>query len=538
MNSSSESELAFDCDVLVIGAGPVGLTMANLLGRYGVSAFLVEKNASTVTEPRAVSIDDESLRSMQALGLDREVIEGLNLDYGSDYLTPKGHVFASVHPKTREFGFPRRNAFHQPRLETTLRKGLDRFEHIKELFEHELDSLDQDGTGVTAKIVDRSGSFRLVRAKYVAACDGASSHVRESILKTKLEGSTYDQKWIIVDLAETKNKYEHTQVFCNPKRPAISLPGPGGTRRFEFMMKKGESEKEALAPDNLSKMIGDISPDAESERVRTTVYGFHARLAEKWQEGRISLLGDAAHLSPPFAGQGMNAGIRDAFNYAWKLSVVVKKQIPDSLLTSYQAERKPHAQELIRMAIRMGKIMMPKNRVQGILTSTGFRILDLYPPAKNYFTQMKYKPKPRFEKGFFVSDSKPKSITLVGRMFPQPDVETSDGVSCRLDDLLGIDFSLIYLSASDTTAIAPVFLKSNTISLRQICILPQHCVLPESTGVKYTRDHNGQLSEVFKHYRDQVILVRPDRYVALATPQHTDIRAQIESLIADCSFKN
>lgn len=532
MNTIEQGEDTSEYEVLIIGAGPVGLTMANLLGCYGVSTLLIEKNASTVSEPRAVSIDDESLRTMQAAGLDQEVIEDLMMDYGSDYISTKGNIFASVRPETREFGYARRNAFHQPVLEATLRKGLDRFENVRVLFEHELESLDQSESGVRATIIDSSGQPREFVAQYAAACDGASSPVREKILGAHLEGSTYDQQWIIVDLSETKNNYHHTQVYCDPYRPAITLPGPRGTRRFEFMMRPGESKEQAVDPDRVSQMIQRIGPDAASERVRTTVYGFHARIVDKWQVGRISLHGDAAHLSPPFAGQGMNSGVRDAFNYAWKLSMVVKGQLPASILTSYEAERKPHAQQLINMAIRLGRVMMPKNKIQAAITCTAFRLMDLYSPAKNYFIQMKYKPKPRFEKGFFLPDNKAKSITLVGRMFPQPDLEMSDGVSCLLDNLLGNDFALLYLSASGSTPISPVFLKSKSINIRQLCIVPQESALPESTRIKCVRDYKGQLSKIFDQYMDQVILIRPDRYVALAVSQHIDIGEQLESLFS------
>tara|TARA_B110000483_G_scaffold99953_1_gene122634 strand:+ start:69330 stop:70946 length:1617 start_codon:yes stop_codon:yes gene_type:complete len=520
-------------EVLIIGAGPVGLTMANLLGCYGVSTLLIEKNASTVSEPRAVSIDDESLRTMQAAGLGQEIIKDLMMDYGSDYISPKGTVFASVRPETREFGYPRRNGFHQPILEATLRKGLGRFKHVRVLFEHKLETLTQSDSGVKATIIDSSGKSREVLAQYAAACDGASSPIREKVLEIDLDGSTYDQKWIIVDLSETKNSYHHTQVYCDPYRPAISLPGPGGTRRFEFMMRPGESDEQALDPNRVSQMIQRIGPDAESERLRTTVYGFHARIAKNWQVGRISLHGDAAHLSPPFAGQGMNSGIRDAFNYAWKLSLVVKGQLPASILSSYEAERKPHAEKLINMAIRLGRVMMPRNKAQAVLTYLAFRLMSLYSPAKDYFIQMKYKPKPRFEKGFFLPDGKSKSTTLIGRMFPQPELEMSDGSSCLLDNLLGNDFALLYLSASGSTPISPVFLKSKSINIRQICIVPQESTLPESTRIKCLRDHKGQLSQIFDHYMDQVMLIRPDRYVALAMPQHTDIGEQIESLFSE-----
>lgn len=188
-----------DASVLIVGAGPTGLTLANLLGRMGVPTVLAERNAGTVDEPRAVSIDDESMRTMQAAGLAAEVGAIVASGYGSRYLSPSGRLFATVDPTKREYGFDKRNAFEQPQLEAVLRRGLDRFPHVTPLFGRSLESFRQDGEGVSALLEGVDGSRLEVRSRFLVGCDGARSSVRKT-LGIELEGSSFSERWLIVDL--------------------------------------------------------------------------------------------------------------------------------------------------------------------------------------------------------------------------------------------------------------------------------------------------------------------------------------------------
>jgi 3-(3-hydroxy-phenyl)propionate hydroxylase len=213
------------CDVAIVGAGPTGMTMAHILGQAGVRTILIERNATTVTQPRAVSIDDEALRTMQSIRLADEIIADVMLDYGSNYFTPDGICFAKVEPITREYGYPRRNAFTQPKLEATLRAALSRHDNVTQLFEHECENVTEDESGVTLAL-RHAGADVTVRAAYVVGSDGARSMLRKTI-GANLIGSTYHQKWVIVDLASTKERFRQTRVMCDPARPFITLPGPG-----------------------------------------------------------------------------------------------------------------------------------------------------------------------------------------------------------------------------------------------------------------------------------------------------------------------
>jgi len=350
--------------VIVVGAGPTGLTLAGLLGRYGIDVLLVERNAQTVQEPRAVSIDDESLRTMQSVGVINELVPNLVLGYGSEYFSPGGRPFLQVKPTTLEYGYPRRNAFRQPVLERILRDNLARYGNVPALFETELVEFSQSAMQVAVRLRDGKAPIE-VSCDYLVGCDGSRSFVRQS-LGIDMHGSTFRERWLIVDIEQTTDPTRDTKVYCNPLRPCLSLPGPNGTRRFEFMLHDGEQDADVLAPDHVTALLRLYGRDDEAVLQRKVVYAFHARMTDRWRAGCVLLAGDAAHLMPPFAGQGMNSGVRDAHNLAWKLAAVASGQFGERLLDTYEAERRDHAAEMTQLAIRMGQVMMPRGRLQAL----------------------------------------------------------------------------------------------------------------------------------------------------------------------------
>jgi len=514
MSSGMSAAKTLTCDVAIVGSGPTGMTLAHLLGQAGVKVILIERNATTVTQPRAVSIDDEALRTMQAIGLDREVIADVMLDYGSNYFTPQGVCFAKVEPLTREYGFPRRNAFTQPKLEATLRAHLSRYENVTQLFEHECESVTENESGVLLRLRHASGDV-LVEADYVVGADGARSALRK-VIGANLVGSTYNQKWVIVDLAATKERMRQTRVMCDPKRPFITLPGPGGIRRYEFMLHEGEDEERAASPEFVRELLAAAGPDADSPVVRRQVYTFHARKADRWNSKRIYLAGDAAHLSPPFAGQGMNSGLRDAHNLAWKLAAVVKGQIGAGVLASYQREREPHAWALIELAMNMGRIMMPTSERQAWLVQSAFRLASLVPPVHAYFAQMKYKPKPFYSDGFIANDG---GLHLSGRMLPQATLETHDRTRLRFDDIAGSGFAIIAIGPEAQALVASVDVSALGLgAVPRIAVVPQKINLDPAMheGIVEGRDLDNHFGEIATRAKNMLILLRPDRYVALA----------------------
>jgi 3-(3-hydroxy-phenyl)propionate hydroxylase len=497
--------------VAIIGAGPTGLTLANLLGVYGVGCLLVERNAATVHEPRAVSIDDESLRTMQAAGLAAEVMSETVAGYGSHYHSARGRLFATVQPTAQPYGFPRRNAFRQPILERQLREALARFSHVDVRFQCELTGFDQTQDGVRLRLRG-AGSETHVDCAYLIACDGASSFVRRQ-LGIAMSGSTFRERWLIVDLESSPVASPHTKVWSDPKRPTIALPGPGLTRRYEFMLHDHEREEDMLAPDTVQRLLETHEAAPESRIVRKTVYTFHARLADRWSHGRIYLAGDAAHLTPPFAGQGMNSGVRDANNLAWKLAAVTQGRLGAGLLATYEPERRAHAWAMIEFALSMGRALAPPNALAAWGLEHGFRLLSAFPAARDYIAQMKFKPPPRFHDGFVVPDGAGARKTMVGRLLPQPRVMAVDGRETLLDDVLGGGFAALVHSnrpeAAQASLAGPPW---RDLDARVVVMRPDRR-LEAPAGIAAVRALDLP-DRQFARFADHVLLLRPDRYVA------------------------
>jgi 3-(3-hydroxy-phenyl)propionate hydroxylase len=506
------NEISNDYDVLVVGAGPTGLTVGNILGMHDVRTLLVERNAATVSEPRAVSIDDESLRTMQYIDLAGEVCKSIIAGYGSHYFSSRRSCFAKVIPDVADYGYPRRSAFRQPVLERQLRAGLQRFSSVETRFSTKVAELCQNGQGVVGTLTTASGLSK-VRARYVVAADGARSGIREA-LGIRMGGSTFDQQWLIVDLAGSTDRFRHTRVYCDPSRPALALPGPDGTRRYELMMLPGEKAEELVAEERVRELLSHFSADdARLQIVRKVVYHFHARIADRWSGGLILLAGDAAHLSPPFAGQGMNSGIRDAHNLAWKLAWCVNGKLGSGVLDSYEAERKPHAAALIQMAVNMGRVMMPRSRLNALAVQTAFRVLGLYRPARDYMMQMKYKPQPHFERGLLVGEA---GLALRGRMLPQPLVELRDGEKVMLDYVLGKGFAVVELDNGACPLTPPRSDRALSPTLIRVIPRDHRFVGSDKNDENQVRDVTGALGAMFEHADIRGVVVRPDRYVAAA----------------------
>lgn len=520
-----------ETEVLIVGAGPTGLTLANILGMHGIRTLVVERNAATVGEPRAVSIDDESLRTMQYIGLIDTVRATIVQGYGSHYFSPSGKCFAKVLPETVEYGYSRRSAFRQPVLEAQLREGLMRFPSVEARFSSKVTHLQENGDAVHAAIARPDGSVDRVRAQYVAACDGGRSGIREA-LGIRMSGSTYDERWLIVDLAGSTDPFRHTRVFCDPTRPGLALPGPEGTRRYEFMMLPGEDPEALLDEANVRSLLGRYSDeDARLPITRKVIYHFHARLAERWRAGRVFLAGDAAHLTPPFAGQGMNSGVRDAQNLGWKFASCLRGGLGSGALDSYELERKPHAWALIQMAVKMGHVMMPRSRRNAVMTQAAFRALSLYRPARDYVMHMKYKPQPYYEQGIVAGGAGTK---IRGRMFPQPLVERRDGSKVLLDTVLGHGFAVLELDDRKLPLSSPR--TDRLLGAASVRIIPNdHRFLPQDAGdALQVRDVTGTIGQLFDHAGIRGVVLRPDRYVAACLSRNStadEADRSLESLV-------
>jgi 3-(3-hydroxy-phenyl)propionate hydroxylase len=315
-------------------------------------------------QPRAVHLDDEVHRILGRMGVAASFAQFSRPAHGLRLLDSRHQVLAefSRDPQPGRHGYPSANMFDQPELEELLRTNLERFPSVTLRGDVEVIGLTQSAAGVQVAFEDRTtGERDTVQGKYVLGCDGANSLVRRTI-GAQMQGLGFEQRWLVVDVdtdAEL-DAWPGVHQVCDPRRAATYMRVGERRHRWEFRLSAGEDAAELAEPEGLWPLLrpwtGEI-PVSRLSMVRSAEYTFRAQVADRWRAGRVFLLGDAAHLTPPFIGQGLCAGLRDAQNLAWKLAAVLHQQLPDQVLDSYEAERKPHARGLIRTAVLVGRVM-------------------------------------------------------------------------------------------------------------------------------------------------------------------------------------
>jgi 3-(3-hydroxy-phenyl)propionate hydroxylase len=370
--------------------------------------------------------------------------------------------------------------FHQPSLEGVLRERLAAALPSADVrLGHKLEGLEQDVGGVTAKVEMPDGAAT-IRTRFLVGCDGAWSPVREAI-GGGLYDYQFDEPWLVVDVkapAGCRTPEVNIQL-CDPARPTTCVLSGPGRHRWEFMLLPGETAETMLDDAVVHELIRpwDCGP---VEIERKAVYRFHGLVANRWRERRLLIAGDAAHQTPPFAGQGMCSGIRDAANLAWKLDAVLRGAASAALLDSYQAEREPHVRAAIELAIGMGRVVCTLDRDAAAQRDAG--MLAAQAGGASPLPPMQASP---FKSGCVLAGS-----PGAGELFPQP--TAGDGPArLRLDDRLGEGAWLIARSAGET---AP--------GVRRLEV-DDEALAPFRPGLL-----------AWLHRRQvEAVLVRPDRYV-------------------------
>ena len=514
---------ATEVPVLIIGAGPVGVTIGNLLGTYGVRTCIVERSPAVLDFPRAVGLDDEALRTFQATDLAEDMLQDMIQNVPMRMYTAGKKCFAEILPSTREYGWFRRNLFSQPLGEETLRRGLKRFPHVELQLGVELVGLTQDEAGVTATLRDLQGEERQVRASYLVASDGGRSLVREGILKLPFQGKTHPAKWVVIECDQDPLDAPYTALHCEPERPFVCLRLPYGLRRWEFMLFPGEDGEQMLAPDKVKALLARHVADPDRLNIiRARVYTHNSRVAGSFVSGRVCLAGDAAHITPPWIGQGLNAGLRDAFNLSWKLAWILQGRLKPELLSSYHDERHAHAKAMIDLADTFGAMLSQRNRFVAWMRDCFFLSIKNFAKVRDYVLHMKFKPMPRFTTGIVQHSSDAARNELVGRMFIQPNVERGrDGLQ-KLDDVVGSRFALLSWR-SDALADAPDALRERLAQLgcdHYIAVRSRSMEneagspLPAQPSGVLLQDLENTLHFWFQSKDVDWVLIRPDRFVA------------------------
>ena len=330
------------------------------------------------------------------------VIENVLLDVDAHYISGK-HYISKVAPTSKRNGYPLISTFHQPEFEAALLHGLKRFSCVSIQFQHNVETFQQSDTEVVLSVRTSEGILKTYSCAYLLACDGAKSIIRRQ-LGIAMSGSTFSQKWLVIDSINDTDPSEVILFFCNPNRPAVSVPAPHATRRWEFMLLPGEKEDELLHDEQIHSLIQQVGGSRNAQITRRQVYTFHAALAQTFSKGRVFLLGDAAHLLPPFGGQGMNCGLRDAHNLSWKLQMVLQGVARPALLETYNQECHKHVAELIGFSKFLGSIIMPTSKALSYLRDSIFFTLNLIPAIRDFLSEGRIKPPPRYKKGFLIFD--------------------------------------------------------------------------------------------------------------------------------------
>jgi len=343
-------------DVAIIGYGPTGATLANLLAQEGHQVLVIEREADIYNLPRAVHFDDETMRVFQTVGIAEKLSQLVHINPGMKFQDNNDNILLDW-PRDQHItahGWHASYRLHQPDLETLLRQQLNQKTNVHEALDCQAQTLKDNSDHV-----EITCNNKVFKARYVVGCDGANSLVRKSI-NDDMEDFGFRERWLVVDVILNKPRPDlgdHSIQFCDSQRPMTYCRSPGLRRRWEITILKDESDEEIQSEKRVWELLARWIGPHEAQLERSAVYTFRSAIARQWHSGRLLIAGDAAHLTPPFMGQGMCMGIRDAANLAWKLTEVLKSGPGNSLLKSYQAERSPHAQAYIETAIRLGGLI-------------------------------------------------------------------------------------------------------------------------------------------------------------------------------------
>lgn len=494
-------------DVIQVGYGPVGQSLALMLGRQRRTVAVIERWKTRYPLPRAVCIDHELFRVLCANGLHDSLPS----------ITHGGPLYQWFNAQWKELlvidwsresisGGPEVNFVHQPTLEEALDRAVADQETVETHLGWEAITVEQDDElcRVTLRHVD-TGALRKVAARYVVGCDGANSLVRSTI-GAEQEDRGFEADWLVIDVrlkegvTAEKLGIPAAGQYCNPLRPTTIVPAGVRDgrlfRRWEFMRLPGESNEELEHESRIWELLKPWAGPDDIELVRHKVYNFRSLIAKRWRRGKLLIAGDAAHVMPPFMGQGMCSGIRDAWNLAWKLGLILDGKARDELLDTYQRERMPHVSRLIDMSIYLGKIICIPDPLAAAERDRAFLGGTAPPPP----------PFPHLTTGLLLRNGDGSVSAGAGLLSPHGPAH-SRGATGRFDDVVGLGFVLISRRAGLIEQLAPEARRRlERLSMRYVD-------LSSTCGSDSLEDLSGRLIPFMMSQGWDVMLVRPDFYV-------------------------
>ena len=523
-------------DVIVVGCGPVGASAANLLGARGLRTLVIERDSEPYPLPRAIHFDHEIMRIFQSAGIAAAIEPHTSSPAGRMIFGANRRPIRRFEPneRTPRLGWPSALFFYQPDLERVLREALCRRPSVTMVEGCEVLSVEAQADGVEVRGQGREGAFAH-RGRYLLGCDGARSVVRKS-LGVALDDFGFDEPWIVVDafvdgpitlpeLHDLPPGIEMRDVLFivgDPARPVSVIPGGGRHRRWEFMMLPNETAQDFADPAAVRALVEPFVKTASFELIRSAVYRFHALVAERWSQGNVFLVGDSAHQTPPYFGQGLCHGIRDAANLAWKLDLVLRGDAPEALLRTYQMEREPQVRAVIEMSVRAGRTICTLDPAVAARRDAELA-KQAAQPANAYVDLI-----PPLRQGFLAAAPGEPAAAPVGTRFIQPPVRDAAGATCLLDDATGGGFVLLARAGSGA-APGRVDLVGTT-ALTVVEVVPKASPPPATGGLE---DSSGELVAWFDRYACDGVLVRPDFYVYGVGRDAAGLQALVAQLRSD-----
>ncbi|MCR0984988.1 bifunctional 3-(3-hydroxy-phenyl)propionate/3-hydroxycinnamic acid hydroxylase MhpA [Roseomonas populi] len=485
-------------DIVIIGYGPVGAALANLLGAGGVRTLVIEREATAYHLPRAVHFDDEVMRIFQSMGLAEAILPITHVSPGMRFVDAGGRLLldwsrpSGVGPQGWNVSY----RFHQPELEAVLRGGLERWPSVTVRQRADVFALEPGADAVGLRYEDlTNGRIERASARYVVGCDGARSLVRRWIGEP-MEDLGFHERWLVLDALLRRPRPDlgdHSVQHCDPARSATYVRGTGNRRRWEIALRPEDDSAALVRPEGAWPLLSRWITPEDATIERSAIYTFHSTVARRWREGRLILAGDSAHQTPPFLGQGMCAGIRDAANLAWKLARVLSGEAEDALLDSYGTERAPHVEGYIREAVRIGGLINTK-AMEAVVSS------DV---LQGGGAQRLVPVRPALGPGPSAGWAGP-----AGRLLSQP--RLSDGTP--LDDRVGLRFAAV-MRPGFAAALPNEML--DHLSARGAVL-----VADAAPGVGAMLDEAGA----------EAVLLRPDRHVLGAARDAAEMRALADAL--------
>jgi 3-(3-hydroxy-phenyl)propionate hydroxylase len=500
-------------DVCIIGMGPTGAVLSALLGQRGLKVLVCDASLDIYAKPRAIALDHEIMRVLQEIGVAKAVEPYIEPFTNSEYFGVQGQLIKCMSslPPPYPLGYVPSLVFSQPPFERVLRERVGTLDTVQVKLGHRLTSLTQDPEKVTLSLESLSGQSESFQAQYVVGCDGASSWVRQSV-GLEIEDLGFDQPWLVIDVllndAGMAKLPKVSMQICEPKRPCTYVIGPQNHRRFEVAINEGEDPKLLQEPEEVWALLSRWMSPQDGVLWRQASYRFHALVAKAWRKERVLIAGDAAHQQPPFLGQGMCQGVRDAHNLAWKLSALIKGQATPALLDTYTQERSLHVKELTSRIKDIGLLVAERDEQKAIA-----RDAALLREAGGVIQPM---PRQNVQPTLKVGCLSTSGHAAVGTLFPQATLKV-DGATSLMDDVLPKGWRLFVQSS---------FVDEFKLSAQKGSLQVE---LIECGG-QGIDECSGVLAEWFSRMQVAAALVRPDHYVFGAFKSSEEFLAALQSV--------